>query len=74
MTNTIRFQFQGPWDKWKHNIFGMLNVFEDYANMTNDACDGETRSFDAMVLLTGTARAFGGNATGYAQTGAVCDM
>ena len=52
----------------------MLDVFENYANMTNDACDGETRSFDAMVLLTGTARAFGGNATGYAQLGAVCDM
>ena len=51
----------------------MLDVFEDYANKTNDACDGEKRSFDAMILFTGSSRGSSG-ASGMAQTGAVCDM
>ena len=49
------FLIQGPWDAMDGNIMGMLDTFEDYANKTNDACDGEKKSFDAMILFTGSS-------------------
>ena len=33
----------------------MLDMFEDYANATNNPCDAEVDSYDAMVLFTGRA-------------------
>ena len=54
-------------------MFDILDVFEEYANKTNDACDGEKRSFDAMVLCTGSGRQ-SVDVSGLAITGAICDM
>ena len=50
----LRRIIQKPWDS-KSNLIDILDQFENYANATNNPCDAEMDSFDAMMLLTGRA-------------------
>jgi len=59
------------WDS-SIKLLDLLNKFSHFANDFNDACDAEESSFDAMVLFTG--RSYSDQASGYAYTGALCNM
>jgi len=63
------------WDDAR-DIISMLDMFEDYANATNNPCDAEVDSYDAMVLFTGRADDLvqRGESTGIAKTGALCKI
>ena len=50
---------QEDWDD-EGGIYGVLARFESYANDTNNACDAERDSYDAMLLLTGRADTLAG--------------
>ena len=73
---------KGTWDSInnvvsKDPIGEMLWDFEDFANLTNHACDADDRSFDAMALLTGRGTELLGSplaASGVALTGQLCEM
>ena len=73
--DSFNFLFQGTWDRLR-NIGEMLWDFEDFANLTNNGCDANKGSFDAMVLLTGRGRELlgGQGASGIAIMGHLCEM
>jgi len=66
--------------KWKSasSLKEMLDTFKEFAYQTNDACDAEDDSYDAMVLFTGRAEQLSdvrpNGAMGYAMVGGLCGI
>ena len=48
------------WDD-ANGIYDVLTKFQVYANDINNACDAESDSYDAMLLLTGRVDSLAGS-------------
>ena len=52
--------FKMSWDD-ANGIYDVLTKFQVYANDINNACDAESDSYDAMLLLTGRVDSLAGS-------------